>query len=224
MWQLFLSTERSVLIVTNKSTCSGILGSQALHHSYSCSLDLSTFLELCQLWLQALPQFLPGRCCFCVPGFLGFLPRSLLMQPFVQCCWLCRSDAGGPQVAECAENICWASRDQPNSSGSGNSVHLGWSWAAAWNQGGRPRKFSPCWCLRALCRGWLLCGVWCFQVSNQCAEAGADFHQEILMLFTWCWALCSPFWPHWELECGIWGNQAECSPEDSLGILLQTCV
>lgn len=25
-------------------------------------------------------------------------------------------------------------------------------------------------------------------------------------------------------ECGIWGNQAECLPEDSLGILLQTCV
>lgn len=50
---------------------------------------------------RALPQFFPGRCCFCV---LGFLPSSAGgMSESSQCCWLCRSDAGGP-------GGCWVCR------------------------------------------------------------------------------------------------------------------
>lgn len=226
MWHLFLSTERNVLIVTNKSTCSDVLGSQALHHSYSCGLDLGRFP-----W--AVPVVTAGHCLsFSLEG-AAFVCWVSWVSFHAPCWWSCQNSAicavllavqirSDQEALGCAENICWASTEQPNSSGSGNWVHLGWSWAASWNQGGRHRKWSPCWCLRALCRGWSLCGAVRYQISVQRMELISIRKSSCYSHDAGSSAAPSDHTGNW--ECGIRGNQAECLPEDSLEILLQTCV
>lgn len=71
MSHLFLSTERSILIVTNRSTCSDILGSRAWHHSYSCGLDLGIFPGAVPVVTEGTASVSPWKVLLLWPRFAG---------------------------------------------------------------------------------------------------------------------------------------------------------
>lgn len=224
MWHLFLSTERSVLIVTNKSTCSDILGSRALHHSYGCGLDLGIFL-----W--AVPVVTAGHCLsFSLEGaafvsWVSFHPlcwwnvriQPVLLAEHIRCRrpWgllgVQKTSAEHPQISPAAQaqgiRCIWDVAElllETRVAGTGNSALVGASGH----------------CARVGC---------CVMLSGIKSVLSKQRLELISIRKSSCYShdaehFAAPSDHTGSWECGIWGNQAECLPEDGLGILLQTCV
>lgn len=227
MWHLFLSSETNVLILTNRSTCSEYVGKLGLESFLQLCFGFRLLARLCcdNCDCRSLPQSPLGRGCVWVPCFLGYIPISggiVRFSPFCHC-WMCsRSDVAVTRVAIHPVTV-WASADQVYSSRTGNSGHLGRSWAAVCSQGDKHRKFSTSWCLRTLSMSWSavwrMCKeLWCFPDTASVCRSWTLFlsgnpDDIIKTLLTTVGN---------GKRHGILGNQAEYLPEDSRGTFLQT--
>lgn len=213
-----------------------MLGGWGLNHFYSCSLALGTFT--CAVTAVTADYFLSplsegaafvSQVSLDTSSFLVELSDFGHLSSAAECAAVQMQES--LWVARCPENICWASADQPYSSNTGNSVHLGRSWAANAARVADTGNSTPL--------GASGDTSWAGQLYGVCVGAVMLSRyrisvQKLELISTrkswWCYSnLLSILQPLLTTlgtvkMCGISRNQAECLPEDSLGTFLQTCI